>query len=267
MNTSIGFIGMGNMASAILKGIFTSKSEHTVYAYDIDSDKVRAFEKCGVICCLSIEKLIENCSYVFFAVKPQVISEVLSAVAHCQNLQDKVYISMAAGISTTYISSSLNSLNLKIVRIMPNTPMMLGYGATAMCHTDAVQNSELSVVRDILSSCSIVCDINEAQMNAVTSVNGSGPAYLFLFAKAVCNFATEENISYDTALNLFCQTMIGSAEMLKNSGLLPEELIKMVASPGGTTLEALKVFEDKQFEQIIKSAMSACTKRAGELGK
>jgi pyrroline-5-carboxylate reductase len=174
---------------------------------------------------------------------------------------------MVAGISTAYIADRLPGSSPAVVRIMPNTPIMLGAGATGICANSHTTPAQLQFVKSLLVGASIVCDIPESQMNPSINLNGSSPAYLFLFAKAAVDYAKSEGIDEKIALELFANTMIGSAKMLTESGMDPQTLINMVTSPGGTTLAALRVFEDCGFEKIIAQAMSACTKRAQELGK
>ena len=150
---------------------------------------------------------------------------------------------------------------------MPNTPLLLSQGATAMCRSQGVTDEMFETVEEFFSSCGTVSELEESQMNAVISVNGSSPAYFYLFAKAMLDNAEKQGIAKEVALPMIAQTLIGSAGMLVYSGKTPDELIEMVSSPGGTTLEALNVFYQHDLEKIVDEAMLACTKRAEELGK
>lgn len=267
MRRSIGFIGAGNMAGAILGGILGSNFNGELLAYDIDSAKIDRFGG-KVKACASLTELLQKSDYLFFAVKPQVLDSVLAQINESGALKpETVCVTLVVGVSTGYYQKVLGISALSVIRIMPNTPMLLGFGATAICRSGSASEEQMRFVSDLLCGCSIVGEITEEQMNAVTGVNGSSPAYLFLFAKAVCEYAEENGIAAETAMRLFAQTMIGSAHMLTDSGLSADELIRMVCSPGGTTLESMAVFEKEGFTDIIKKAMAACTRRAGELGK
>ena len=267
MNFTIGFIGAGNMAGAIINGILKNDKECRLLAYDIDRSKCERFGE-RVAYCDSLENLVQACDCLFLAIKPQVIADVLRQLSnHDVNWSNKLFVSMVAGISTEYISKYFSAFTPAIIRIMPNTPMMLGYGATSICANTNASEDQLNAVKGILSGAGAVYDMSERLMNSSISINGSSPAYIFLFAKAVREYAKTEGINEDDALMLFSHTLIGSAHMLMESGMDPEALMDMVTSPGGTTQEALRVFKENHFEGIICDAMTACTKRANELSK
>lgn len=266
MNDRVGFIGAGNMAGAIINGILSNTNLDNLVAYDIDKSKCERFG-CRVAYVDSMITLAESCEYLFFAIKPQIIDQVLDQLANANiDWSNKTVISMVAGISTDYIANRLHA-DLSIVRIMPNTPFMLGCGTTGICANANTSAQRLQYAKALLTGASLVCDISEEHMNASINLNGSSPAYLFLFAKAAIDYAKSEGIDEETATKMFANTMIGSAKMLVDSGMDPQSLINMVTSPGGTTLAALNVFHEKGFTDTISAAMSACTKRAFELGK
>lgn len=267
-NKILGFVGCGNMASAIINGIVKSNTfpSNKIFVYDINHDKCDALKsKTGINIANSILELAKNCNVIFLAVKPQNFADVLASLKPVINEQI-LFVSIAAGISTDYIVNSLEC-GCPVVRTMPNTPLLIGKGATAICRTKNVKDEDFILIQSIFSACGSVTVLNERQMNAVISVNSSSPAYIYLFAKSMLDSAVKQGVDADTALQLICQTFIGSAEMLQKSGYSPEELIKMVSSPGGTTLKALDVLYSSNFEQIVDNAMQACTNRANELGK
>ncbi len=264
----LGFVGAGNMAGAIVNGIVSTKTfpSQRIYVYDINSEKKKELQvTAGVNGVESLPSLIENCDIIFLAVKPQNFSEVLSEIKAVVN-ENKLFVSIAAGISTQYIITSLGC-SCPVIRTMPNTPLLIGKGATAICKTENVNDEDFNLVKSLFASCGTVTVLNESQMNAVISVNSSSPAYIYLFAKAMMDNAVKQGIDADVALQLICQTLEGSAGMLRNPQLTPDALIKMVSSPGGTTLKALDVFYEGNFEGMVGNAMMACTKRAEELGK
>ena len=264
MNKKTGFIGAGNMASAIINGMLAAGAQpETLVVYDVDGEKLKAMEKRGIKAAECGADVLKECDYTVLAVKPQQLDTVLSELKTvCDD--KKVIVSIAAGISTEYIKKGLSS-NCPCVRVMPNTPLLLGCGATALCRTDNVSDEDFEYVKSLFENSGITAVISENEMNAVISVNGSSPAYFYLFAKAMQDYAVEQGIDGKTAMRLICATMKGSAEMLLNSGDDAETLIKKVSSPGGTTLKALDVFYENDTEQVIKKAMDACTKRAVEL--
>ncbi len=267
MSLTIGFIGAGNMAGAIINGILKNDKDCQLFAYDIDRNKCERFGE-RVTYCESLHALTQTCDCLFLAIKPQVIHDVLVQISEYPlNWSDKLFVSMVAGISTEYISNYFSGFTPAIVRIMPNTPMMLGYGATSICANTNTSKQQMESVKKLLSGAGVVCDIPESQMNASISINGSSPAYIFLFAKAVIEYAKAEGINEDDALLLFSNTLIGSAHMLMESKMSPQALMDMVTSPGGTTQEALRVFNENHFSGIICEAMAACTNRANELSK
>lgn len=269
MNEKIlGFVGAGNMAGAIIHGIVGTKtiSPQRIYVFDLHQEKREALQlSAGVHPADSLKELAEKCDILFLAVKPQSFPEVLADLKPMVNEQ-KLFVSIAAGISSRYITDSLG-YNCPVIRTMPNTPLLIGKGATAMCRTENVSDDNFDLLKSLFSSCGTVTVLEEDQMNAVISVSGSSPAYIYLFAKAVINSAVKQGIDADTALQLICQTLEGSAGMLRNPDTTPDALIKVVSSRGGTTLKALDVFYEHGFEQIVDEAMTACTKRAEELGK
>ena len=263
----LGFIGAGNMAGAIINGILGAGVQPAgqMMVYDINADKRASFQAKGLLAASSVGELVRACDMIFLAVKPQNFAEVLQEARETVR-PEKLFITIAAGISTRYITDMLRC-DCPVVRAMPNTPLLIGKGATALCRSENVTDEAFSLVQSFFAACGTVTALKEDVMNAVISVNGSSPAYIYLFAKAVVDSAVRQGIEGDTALKLFCQTLVGSAGMLLKSGFTPEQLIKMVSSPGGTTLKAMEVLYDREFEKTIDEAMLACTRRAEELGK
>lgn len=264
MNKITGFIGAGNMATAIINGMLKAgKEPQSLVVFDIDKEKCSAMAQKGIVIADSSAQVMEKSDYTVLAVKPQQLPDVLGELKASCN-ENKVVVSIAAGISTGYLQKNLG-VACPCVRVMPNTPLLLGCGATALSKTENVSDEEFSDVKAMFDNSGITAVIPEEQMNAIISVNGSSPAYFYLFAKAMQSYAVEQGIDADMAMNLICATMKGSAEMLLKSGDDAQTLIKKVSSPGGTTLKALDVFYENNTEQTIKDAMSACTKRALEL--
>lgn len=268
MDNMYGFIGTGNMAKAIINGIISQNicESKKINAFDIDEKKCSEISsKTGINSLESAKQIVLNSKYIFLAVKPQNYPDLLDEIKNYLN-EEKVLISIAAGITTDYILNKIK-INCPVIRVMPNTPLLLGKGATAICKTTKVKDDDFNIVYDIFNSCGVCEEIPESKMDAIVSVNGSSPAYIFLLVKAMLEFSNNNGINYDSSLNLICKTLEGCSKMLKSSGLAPDELIKMVSSPGGTTAQALNTLKKNSFYDTIISAMEECSKRSKELSK
>lgn len=263
---NVGFIGTGNMGYAIMKGMSESplKDSINIYAFDI---KRESLERCSgfATLCNSEKEIFENCKYVFLAIKPQVIDGVLATVKDFVT-ESTVIVSILAGITGEYIKSQTIP-NAKVVLVMPNTPLLLNEGATAMSQVEPVTDDEFNFVRSVFDSCGKTAILTPDKMKEVIAINGSSPAYIYLYAKAFIDYAVESGISEKSATDLFAQSLIGSAKMITSSGYTLSELIKMVSSPGGTTLAGLDELYKGNLEGITKKCCEACTKRAYELSK
>lgn len=266
MNT-IGFLGTGNMGTAILKGIAGSsmKSETKLYAYNPTAAKVDALASYGVQKCSNEAEVAAASQYLFLAIKPQKFDEVLPRIADAIT-EDTVLISIAAGIGVEYIRK-LTKPNAKVVLAMPNTPLLLGCGATALATEAPVSDAEFAVVRRIFDACGMTAVIEPAQMKEIIAINGSSPAFIYLFAKGFLDYAEQVGLSGDVAKELFAQSLIGSAKMITDSGYSIAELIRQVSSPGGTTLAGLDRFYAGNLTDVVQDACDHCTRRAYELAK
>lgn len=264
-NMTVGFIGTGNMGTAIIKGIANSQPEVKIAAFDPDASKVEKLSVYGVTACENGLQVLQNSKYVFLAVKPQVFDDVLAQIAEGVTEQT-VLVSIAAGITAEYIRSKTIA-NAKVILVMPNTPLLLGVGASALAKSEPTTDEEFETICHIFDACGITAQLPENKMKEIIAINGSSPAFIYLFAKAFVDYAQKEGISSEIALPLFAQSLIGSARMLTDSGNTIEELIKMVSSPGGTTLAGLHALYEGNLEQMVDNACTACTKRAYALSK
>ena len=262
----IGFIGAGNMATAIIKGLIAQKGSGSfINVFDVSSEKLDEISKLGVNALSSSQDVVKNSDIIVLAVKPQNYAEVLEALKDVVST-DKTFVSIAAGISINYVQSALGC-ECPVVRVMPNTPLLLKKGASALCPSGNISEEDKQIVYDMFAGSGVCEYITEDHMNEIIAVNGSSPAYIYMFAKAMADYAVSVGIDYGKALNLICATLEGSAAMLKESGDTPEVLIEKVSSKGGTTIEALNKLREHGFTEAIDDAMNACTKRAEELGK
>jgi len=264
---TVGFIGAGNMGFAIMKGAAESELRSTmeIRAFDTDAEKLARLQPLGISACASGREVLETCKYVFLAVKPQMFDVVLEQIGDAVT-EETVLVSIAAGITADYIRSKTRP-DAKVVLVMPNTPLLLGEGATALAKCEPTADDEFAVVRSMFDACGATAQLPEDRMKEVIAVNGSSPAFIYLFAKAFVDYAEKVGIAKETALPLFAQSLIGSAKMLTNSGYTIEELIRMVSSPGGTTLAGLDKLYAGKLEETVDAACTACTKRAYELSK
>lgn len=264
---NVGFIGAGNMGSAIMKGISESEAGKNIqlYAFDPDSSKTAALESYGVSAAASEAELTGKCKYVFLAVKPQVIESVIEAAAPAVT-GETVIVSIAAGITDEFIAKKTIP-DAKVILVMPNTPLLLGEGASALSRSETVSDEEFELILGVFRSCGKAAVISKDKMKEIIAINGSSPAFIYLFAKAFIDYADSVGISKESATELFSQSLIGSAKMITDSGYSIDELIKMVSSPGGTTLAGLDKLYEGGFEDTVKKCCENCTKRAYELSK
>ena len=266
MQNKIGFIGAGNMATAIIKGILAKDfiAPSDIFVYDILPGKLKYFKDLGANSCDLAQDIVNACDYIFLATKPQNLKDSLKNL----KIDDgKCVISIAAGVDIATIKSCINPATA-VVRAMPNTPILVGRGATAIALSPEVTPAQADFVTRLFETCGICRKVDENAIDTVTAISGSGPAYFFEMAKAAAEFAKSTNLlDLKIANELFAQTMIGAGIMLLESGKSPEELIAAVASKGGTTEAALKSFGENNFEEIIIEAMIAAKNKADELAK
>lgn len=261
----IGFIGAGNMGTAIMKAIRSKFDAAEIYAADPDQAKLEALKAFGVQPCEDAAAVTDVCKYVFLAVKPQVIEGVLEGIAD-HVTADTVLVSIAAGITGEYIQSRTRA-DAKVILVMPNTPLLLGEGASALAKVAPTTEEEFSFVLSVFAACGKAAVVPADKMKEIIAVNGSSPAFIYLYAKGFIDYSASVGIDAQTAAVLFSQSLIGSAKMITDSGYTLDELIKMVSSPGGTTLAGLDALYEGKLTDVVKDACQRCTKRAYELSK
>ena len=269
MNNKMSFIGAGNMAYAIILGYIKSSAAENVAAdvgiYDINENRKKIFLDMGCRILKDSREAAEFAKYIVLCVKPQNIDDALENIAGYIT-EDHVIISIVTGVSAEYMQNKIGK-KCKIVRVMPNTPLLIGSGATALSDTGNLEEQELVFAESLFKNSGVAERIPAEYMNEIIPVNGSSPAYIYLFAKIFIDKAEEAGIDRTAAKELFCQTLIGSAKMMLESGKSEDELIKMVCSPGGTTLSGLEKLKENGFEDTVKKCIDACVKRAYEIGK
>lgn len=262
---SLAVIGVGNMATAIIKGIISSEIDiSSFYLFDTNKEKYRSFTGDEFIYCDNISEAVENATCVLLSVKPQNYEQVLSDLSEISGYENKLYISIAAGISVEAVNAKL--IGASVVRVLPNVPMLIGQGVSVICENSTISPEEFQLVCSIFKSSGSILIINEVEMNRIIGVTSSSPAYVFKFIDSIYKGALAQGVTDNGLLDTICDMVIGSALLLKQSDDTPQELIKKVASKGGTTERALATLDEYCFEDGIKKAMIACTDRADELG-
>jgi len=257
------FIGIGNMASAIMSGMHTDSV--LMYARRPESYAPFAHRNFGQA--ESIPDAVTRAKRIVLTVKPQNFEEILTEIRESGvSLAEKTFVSVAAGISTGYICRMLGQ-TLPVVRTMPNTPLLCGKGVTALSRNEWVSDEEFAAVSSLFSSCGSIICLPEEQMNAIISVNGSSPAYVYLMIDAMIQAAAAQGFAPEAMRNVVCDVLIGAAEMVRSSDKTPAELIRAVTSPNGTTERAMKVLDERDFRGMMQEAMLACTARADELSE
>lgn len=262
----VGFIGGGNMAGAMIDAVLQSGllPAETLLVSDPNAEICNNLRAKGVKITSSNVELVEACSLIFLAVKPQIVPLVLPEL--CGKLDGKCLVSIAAGVSVESLRSVIGS-NTDFIRVLPNTPMLLMRGATVIANPENCAKETFSLVVEIFRAAGMVEFLDECFINAVIPVSSSSPAFFFRFVRAMAESAAKNGIPYEVALRLATETMHGAAHMMRESGKTPDELIAQVSSKGGTTVAALSAFDDFSFEAFMDEVFARCINRANELGK
>ncbi len=258
------FIGAGNMAEAIVNGLVTGKAPFACRAVDLDPARLEFFSRSyGVGGSQDLPAEVSRADIVLLATKPQQALGVLASIAPAWS-QEKLLVSICAGLRSDKLEAALGS-GARVVRVMPNTPSLVGLGAAALSRGAGAGEADLEVAAAILASTGITVTVPESDMDAVTAVSGSGPAYVFYLAEAMLAGAAELGLDPATAGALVSQTIEGAGRMLRQTGLPADELRRRVTSKGGTTAAAVAVLDQHFVRQHIQDALEAAAKRSREL--
>ena len=271
MSTSptISFIGAGNMASAIIGGMLDSGFKAAnIWVSAPDDNHLQSIRKqFGVSVTTDNRYCAEQADMAVLAVKPQVMASVCSDIAPVVQNTRPLMVSIAAGLEASTLDEWLGG-GLPLVRVMPNTPSLVGKGAAGLYANDQVKEKQKAMVESVFNSIGSALWVDdESLLHAVTALSGSGPAYFFLMLEALEEAATDAGIAGETARALAIQTMAGAAEMAGRSEHDPGQLKRNVMSPGGTTEQAIQTFEEGGMRDLVKKAYSAAYKRSGEMAK
>lgn len=263
----LGIIGAGNMAGALAKGVATAGvlAAGDIIVSDIDSARRSEYETLGIVFTTDNQNVFATSDVLILAVKPGVYPTVLKEAAKIDGIENKLIITIAAGITIASVKSYFHK-PAKVMRTMPNTPAIVGAGMTVISYEQPVSADDIAAANLIFGSVGKVCELPESLMDGVPSLCGSSPAYVYMFIEALADGAVRDGIPRSVAYHAAAQAVLGAAKMVLETGKHPGELKDMVCTPGGTTIEAINVLEQTGFRGSIMAAMEACTNKAKELG-
>jgi len=260
----LGFIGTGNMGTALIKGYLAvhPSEKKNIFAFDKDADKLKVLsDDLGIIGCDSMEKLMERSDVVILSIKPNIFDLVLPEIG-VHYRPGQVLVSIAAGISMEYIEKLLNKEGAKIVRVMPNTPAMVNEGMSALCRNRFVSDTEFESVMELFRSVGKAEVVQEELIHTVIGVSGSSPAYTYLYIEALIDAAVANGMDREQAKLFAGQSVLGAAKMVLETGIDPATLRENVCSPGGTTIEAVNVLLSNGFQDNIKEGFNAAVTKS-----
>ena len=262
----IGFIGGGNMASAIIGGMIEKKvyEADQVMASGKDTASLDNLnKKYGIEVTEDNAQVMENSDVVFLSVKPQVLPYVIEEIAPMVR-ENQLFISIAAGKTIEWIENEFGK-EIKLVRVMPNTPALVGEGCTGICANKRVSDEELALAKTIFDSCGTSYLVPEHLMDVVGAASGSGPAFVFMFMEAMADAAVMGGMPRDLAYKMVAQTVLGSGKLLLETEKHPGILKDMVCSPAGTTICGVKVLEESGMRGAIMGALDSCVQKSKKI--
>ena len=268
LDKKIGFIGVGNMAKAIIGGIIKSKfvDAKNILIYGPHREKLEKVKReLGVYIGESAEFVSGNVDILFIGVKPNIFIEVLENLKNSIK-KNTMIVSIAAGITIDDIEQVITD-EYKIIRSMPNTPALVNEGMSSICGNDNILEEELMMVKDIFDSFGKTEILSEDLIHTVIGVSGSSPAYVFMLIEAMADGAVLGGMPREKAYKFAAQAVLGSAKMVLETGKHPGELKDMVCSPGGTTIEAVRTLEEKGFKSAVIEAMVKCMDKSRDMSK
>ena len=259
----LGIIGCGNMGSALLHGVleagFLKQSQMTVFDADIAKLETLSRELPGITYCDNAIDLVRESDMIILAVKPHIVAGLLKSI--CEPLEGKAVISIAAGWTVDMLRSHLPE-TATFLRVMPNTPAMVGEGMTALCSEHTLSEEDFAFAKGVFESLGRTVILPERLFDGVTALSGSSPAYVYMMIEAMMQAGVSFGIPRDTALEMAAQSVLGSALMVLSSGDHPAALRDAVCSPGGTTIDAVAKLEEKGFKSAVMQAMQVCADKS-----
>ena len=268
MKKNIGFIGCGKMASAIISGILTSeKNEHyNVTGSEINDEVAKsASDRLGIKVLTDNKELVKNSDIVFIATKPNCVVDVLNAIKS-ELSTDKLLVSIAAGVSTEKIEKIAD--NSRVIRIMPNTPALVKLGMFGVCKGSKATDEDLNLIESLLTALGKCISVEESQMDIVTAISGSGPAFFYQVIEDMARAGEKLGLDYEKSLTLATQTALGSAQMIFNRGeTTVQTLIDNVATKGGCTFVGICEMKEGHSDKLFYDVIDKTTQKANALGK
>ena len=261
----LGFIGVGNMGEAILRGVLKGKvlQGSEIAVFDLNTAKCETLQaEFGVHAADSLDALIRTCSMLLLAVKPNVCADVIEK--NREAFDGKALLSIVTGWSGRKLAERLPS-STRILRVMPNTPAMVGEGMCVLEANDTLSAEERSFAAALFGAVGKTMTVKEAMISAVIGVSGSGPAYVYMFIEALADGGVRAGLPRDKAYELAAQTVLGSAKMVLETGKHPGALKDAVCSPAGTTIDAVAVLDKSGFRSAVIEAVDACVRKALEM--
>ncbi len=263
---TMGFIGLGNMAKAIIGGVLQKGlmgPNEIIGSSQTEDTRKKVADQYGIQIRSSNEAVAREADIIVLAVKPQYLKVVIADIMDSVD-ENKVIVSIAAGKTIKWLANEFEK-PVRIIRVMPNTPALVGEGCSAVCRNELVTDNDLNFVMELLESFGKAYTVPESLMDVVVGVSGSSPAYVFLFIEAMADAAVAGGMPRKQAYEFAAQSVLGSAKMVLETGKHPGELKDMVCSPAGTTIEAVRVLEEGGFRGVVMDAVTACIEKSRSL--
>ena len=266
MNKRIGFIGCGKMASAIIKGALASAKGYDIKGSEVNQEIAdNAHQRLGIPVITDNKALVKESDVIFMAVKPNCVAEILEDIKSVIT-SDKLLVSIAAGVNTTKIENIIGQN--RVIRVMPNTPALVLEGMSGVCKGKYAKEEDAKFVIELLTAIGKCIEVDEKQMDIVTAISGSGPAFFYKVIEDMARAGEKLGLDYEKSLTLATQTALGSAKMVFNRGETPvQTLIDNVATKGGCTFVGISVMNDEKSDKLFFDVVDKTTQKASELGK
>ena len=269
MINTIGMIGTGNMGSAILRGIVEAEyvKARQIIAFDVSSRRLRELEEDipGITRARDALEVVETADLIILAVKPIYMQEVIDEIRSA--LHGKAVLSIAAGWTVSMLEKAMEGSGATILRVMPNTPALVGEGMTALCDESTFSKEDFDYAKGIFDAIGKIRVLPERLFDGVVAISGSSPAYVYMMIEAMADAGVKEGLPRVYAYEMAAQSVLGSALMVLSSGTHPAALKDAVCSPGGTTIEAVEELERKGFRAAIMDAMKVCAEKSRQMSK
>lgn len=271
MMRNVGLIGAGNMGSAILRGVIDAGyiKANQVCIYDASESRMNELDaefRQALTLCESVKDLVDQCDMIILAVKPYILGSVMEEIAPVLD-ETKCLISIAAGWTVAMLRNAVAGTGAAVLRVMPNTPALVGEGMTALCEETDFNQVDFDFAKGIFDSVGRTVVLPERLFDGVIAISGSSPAYVYMMIEAMADAGVKEGLPRKTAYEMAAQAVLGSALMVLNSGEHPGALKDAVCSPGGTTIEAVIELERKGFRGAVMDAMNVCAQKSRDMSK